>query len=131
MTEAPRLTKNQSVVFDVLSSSDTPLSAYQILDVDLVRGQGLKAPLTIYRALEKLVALGKVHRLESLNAFVACDHEPHTDATAFMICSDCKRTIEFATGPLQRMIAKQATAQRFEVGDVHVEICGRCEECSG
>ena len=66
------LTRNQSLVMKTLTSADAPLSAYTILD--RLRDDGLRAPLQVYRALDKLTTLGLVHRLESLNAFVACAH---------------------------------------------------------
>ena len=127
---APKLSKNQQVVFDALHGSGRPMSAYQILDLDDVRSKGLKAPLTIYRALDKLIELGIVHRIESLNAFVLCDHEPHADPAAFMICSDCRKTIELGTQSLQRVISKEASQQGFEVDHMHIEISGRCEDCA-
>ncbi|HSM41507.1 MAG TPA: transcriptional repressor, partial [Afifellaceae bacterium] len=60
------------MVFDTLLAADGPLSAYDILD--RLRDKGFRAPLQVYRALDKLLALGLVHRLESLNAFIACAH---------------------------------------------------------
>lgn len=66
----PQLTKNQALVMGALTHSDGPLSAYTILDK--LRDQGFRAPLQVYRALDKLLEYGLVHRLESLNAFVAC-----------------------------------------------------------
>ena len=125
-----KLTKNQQVVFDALRDSDGPLSAYQILDMDNVRSKGLKAPLTIYRALEKLIKIGLVHRIESLNAFVACDLEQHTEPPAFMICQDCKHIIEVGSQNLQRSVRKQAAEQGFEVEHMHLEVTGRCRKCA-
>ncbi len=133
MTRDPipaKLTKNQAVVMAALREANRPMSAYQILDLDGVRAAGLKAPLTIYRALEKLIERGMVHRIETLNAFVVCDHEPHVEPAAFMICNDCKRSIEFPLGGLRRSLARQADACGFEIGDLHVEVSGRCEACS-
>ncbi|MCB1460156.1 MAG: transcriptional repressor, partial [Nitratireductor sp.] len=66
------LTRNQLLVLNALVAAGGPLSAYGILDQ--LREEGFRAPLQVYRALEKLVDQGKVHRLESLNAFVACSH---------------------------------------------------------
>ena len=60
----PDLTKNQSLVMSALSKAEGPLSAYSILDE--LRDQGFRAPLQVYRALEKLMDVGLVHRLESL-----------------------------------------------------------------
>jgi len=57
----PDLTKNQSLVMGALTRADGPLSAYTILDQ--LRDQGFRAPLQVYRALDKLVEFGMVHRL--------------------------------------------------------------------
>ena len=57
MAQDLKLTKNQSLVFDKLSAAPGPLSAYDLLDQ--LRDQGLKAPLQIYRALEKLQEVEK------------------------------------------------------------------------
>ena len=84
----PDLTRNQSLVFNALTRAPGPLSAYSLLDQ--LRDKGLRAPLQVYRALDKLVAFGMVHRLESLNAFVACRHpdcETHENI-AFTICEE-------------------------------------------
>lgn len=130
MAKARKLTHNQEVVVNALRGADQPLSAYQILDLDVVRTSGLKAPLTIYRALDKLIELGHVHRIESLNAFVVCDHEPHAEPAAFMICRDCRCTIEFSTTSLSRSIAKHAGQHGFRMEGMHLEVSGHCEACA-
>ena len=60
-----------------------------------LRPMGISAPPTVYRALGQLTARGLVHRLESLNAFVACAHPRHGEGTAFAICGDCGVVEEF------------------------------------
>lgn len=50
------LTRNQALVLEALERADGPLTAYAILDD--VRGDGIRAPQQIYRALEKLLELG-------------------------------------------------------------------------
>lgn len=123
------LSRNEQIVLDVLKLADTPLSAYQILDADGVRSRGIKAPLTVYRALGKLVEASLAHRIESLNAFVLCEHEPHVEPTAFMICGDCKRTIEVETAGLEVTLAKEAEHQGFRIDRMNIEIAGQCELC--
>ena len=68
--ETFNLTKNQQTVLDILESASEPLKAYTIL-FDIQK-KGIKSPLQVYRALEKLIKLGKIHKVESKNAFVAC-----------------------------------------------------------
>ena len=64
------LTKNQKIVLNLLQSSGEPLKAYSILDS--LKKEGLKSPLQIYRALDKLVELGRIHKIESKNSFIVC-----------------------------------------------------------
>ena len=92
--ETADLTKNQTLVMGALTRSKGPLSAYTILDQ--LRDNGFRAPLQVYRALDKLVEFGLVHRLESLNAFVACRHPgcDGDDTIAFMICEKCGQVNE-------------------------------------
>jgi Fur family zinc uptake transcriptional regulator len=125
----PKLTKNQSIVIGALKQAGRPLSAYQILDIEAVRGAGLKAPLTIYRALDKLVEHGLVHRIESLNAFVVCEEEAHVEPAAFMICRECKQTIEFPATSIRRQMAKQAEAHGFRIEQINLEVTGLCAAC--
>lgn len=126
---APSLTRNQIAVFEALRTVETPLTAYQILDLEAIRAAGLKAPLTVYRALDRLMELGHVHRIESLNAFVACEHEPHSTPSVFMICARCRKTTEVAADNLTSAAASLAEAQDFEVETVSIEITGRCAAC--
>lgn len=127
--DQPDLTKNQSLVMDALSSAEGPMSAYTILDQ--LRGDGLRAPLQVYRALDKLVELGLVHRLESLNAFVACSDpncESH-DTVAFTICDVCGLVYEVADETLARKLKTVASKSGFQVRRSTVELRGLCEAC--
>ena len=126
----PSLTRNQKAVATALKGADTPLTAYDILGLAPIRRAGMKAPLTIYRALDKLIDLGLVHRIESLNAFVHCGHGPHDHATGFLICTDCGRTLEVHLESCERHLAGRARDQGFAVDDVRVEMTGRCPDCA-
>ena len=89
-----QLNDNDRSVLGALGDSSKPLSAYDILD--RARSDTLKAPVQVYRALEKLEEKGLVHRIEALNAFVACaDHEHPGHRPGFVICRDCRSVREF------------------------------------
>lgn len=125
-----RLTRNQSLVFDALTAADAPLSAYGILDA--LRGDGLRAPLQVYRALDKLVETGLVHRLESINAFVACSH-PHDHRSriiAFAICGTCGQVSEFSDEMVERRLADWAGVHGFCPDKTVIEIRGTCSACA-
>ena len=70
MVEAQLLSKNQQIVLEIIERAKEPLKAYSILFN--VQKKGINAPQQIYRALDKLIEIGKIHKIESKNAFVAC-----------------------------------------------------------
>lgn len=125
----PELTKNQSLVFGSLSDAGGPLTAYAILD--LLREDGFRAPLQVYRALDKLVEYGMVHRLESLNAFVACAHTGCSahGAAAFAICEQCGDVIEFTPDEALKGLNEWARAQDFTLARMTIELRGTCGAC--
>ncbi|HVX80806.1 MAG TPA: Fur family transcriptional regulator [Devosiaceae bacterium] len=129
MSETASLTRNQHLVLDALVGATGPLSAYGILD--RVRNDGIKAPLQIYRALDKLVELGLAHRLESLNAFVACAHanDHHEGLAAFAICESCGHVDEFADPVVEERLQAWSEATGFKTERTTIEIRGHCKEC--
>lgn len=123
------LTRNQALVLDTLEKADGPLSAYTILD--RLRDNGFRAPLQVYRALEKLLGAGLVHRLESLNAFVACAHPNcHKQGMiAFAICSECGKVDEFADEVVENRLGSWARDNSFKAEKTIIELRGTCAAC--
>jgi Fur family transcriptional regulator, zinc uptake regulator len=129
MTENMDLTRNQTLVLDKLSKTDQPMSAYTLLDE--LRGDGLKAPLQVYRALDKLVAQGRVHRLDSISAFVACQHpdcQSHA-VTVFMICEKCGKVSEKSDAGVAKALSGVARSEGFAMERTSIEIRGACGKC--
>jgi Fur family zinc uptake transcriptional regulator len=132
----PALTKNQALVFGVLSEAEAPVSAYTILD--RLRDHGFRAPLQVYRALDKLLEFGLVHRLESLNAFVACAHREsqccgagHGHGTvAFAICESCGQVAEFHDHEVDHRLEGWAKGKGFRPVKTTIEIRGLCSSCA-
>jgi Fur family zinc uptake transcriptional regulator len=112
--------------------SEGPLSAYTLLDK--LREHGFRAPLQVYRALDKLVEFGMVHRLESLNAFVACAH-PHDGCSghgtvAFMICNKCGHVTEFHDHEIDHRLETITRGRSFKPEKTTIEIRGLCAQCT-
>jgi Fur family zinc uptake transcriptional regulator len=126
-----QLTPKQRLVMDALNASPAPLSAYTLLDH--LRDQGFRAPLQVYRALEKLVELGMVHRLESLNAFMACQHQSceaeNGDSVLFAICGTCKSVEELTSLRLEQTIQELAGVAGFTLKSSVIELRGTCNHC--
>jgi Fur family transcriptional regulator, zinc uptake regulator len=130
MTTTHELTKNQSLVLSALTRADGPLSAYTILDQ--LRPEGFRAPLQVYRALDKLLDYGMVHRLESINAFVACSHaHGHSHGmTAFAICENCGQVTEFSDDEITARVREWTRASGFKPSKTTIEIRGTCANCA-
>ena len=128
MNHQVTLTPNQEMVWNALSAAGTPLGAYALLDQ--LKGSNFKAPLQVYRALDKLVELGMVHRLESLNAFVACAHDhDRSGPLAFANCDACGQVEEFADSDIGRGLARWSKSHAFNPTKVTVELHGLCGGC--
>ena len=121
------LSKNEKLVWDALAKSPEPLKAYEILD--LLKEAGVRAPMTVYRALEGLEAKGHIHKLEGLNAFVLCNHEgPHAVQT-FMVCETCSTVRELDVIAVEADIAPAIKAANFDMHMARLEIKGNGSAC--
>lgn len=121
------LGRNDERVLSALTKSGKPMSAYDILE--RARNDTLKAPVQIYRALQKLERLGLVHRVEALNAFVVCaDHHDDRHKPGFVICRDCGSVREFEDSRVTS-VAKKAAGAGFSIETVSFEVYGRCAPC--
>jgi Fur family zinc uptake transcriptional regulator len=126
---AQRLTPMRRRVLEVLAASHKPLGAYEIIDSVAASGPR-PAPITIYRALDFLIAQGLVHRIESRNAFLACAHHHDSGAVvAFLICENCGTVGEAARTDMGAMLAAAAKSAGFTPTMSVVEITGLCAHC--
>jgi Fur family zinc uptake transcriptional regulator len=117
-------------VLGVLYGTHRPLGAYDIADALGEKGHRRLAPITVYRALEFLMAEGLAHRLASRNAFVACPHRHGPqDLVAFLICDACGGVDEMSSAPLGQALSGLLRAERFEPHLQVLEISGRCSHC--
>ena len=124
-----KLTNNQQTVLDLLEKSKEPLKAYAIL-FDIQK-KGIKSPLQVYRALDKLIEIGKVHKIESRNSYVACKHEGCNakTSTSFLICENCDSVTELTGNNLISYFSKQAEKNNFNYKKHNLEIFGLCKSC--
>ena len=123
------LTKNQQIIFDLIDKSSEPLKAYSILYN--VQKKGIKAPLQVYRALDKLVEIGKIHKIESKNAFVACKNSDCeiSKATAFSICESCEVVDEISDVKLSKYLSSFNHKKGMKFKRFNLEFFGICKKC--
>src|SRR6185437_14375647 len=123
----PKLSRNQGQVLAALRKAKEPLSAYAILD--RVRISGISHPPTVYRALNELIGLGLVHRLQSRSAFVACDHGACNGKAAFAICRECEKVVEISLSDKDERVLLALSPKGIAPENVTLEIAGLCEAC--
>ena len=123
------LTKNQRIIFDLIDKSPEPLKAYSILHN--VQKKGIKAPLQVYRALDKLVKIGKIHKIESRNAFIACQNSSCqvVKATAFSICEMCEKVTEISSAGLSKYLTGFKDKEGMKYSKYNLEFFGLCKKC--
>lgn len=114
-------------VLKALQTADKPIGAYEIMAA-VPNGRDL-SPATVYRALERLMRDGQVHKLESLNAFVACQHPDQHATPAFAICDCCGTVTEFSPHDLTASLAKWCRSSAFEIETTTLELHGTCQRC--
>ena len=116
-------------IFDLIDQSSEPLKAYAILFN--VQKKGIKAPLQVYRALDKLVEIGKIHKIESRNAFIACQNSSCqvSKATAFSICESCEKVTEVSNSNLSKYLSNIKDKEGMKYHKYNLEFFGLCKKC--
>lgn len=127
--EGLRLTPVRRKVLEFLLQEHRALGAYAILDRLRDEGFGSQPPVA-YRALDFLVQNGFVHKIERLNAFVACSHPGAAHSPAFMICRKCDAVAEAQSAPAKGVLGAAARAAGFEIERTVVEAEGICPDCT-
>lgn len=123
------LSKNQQIVLELIKKANEPLKAYSILSN--VQKKGIKAPLQVYRALNKLMEIGKIHKIESKNTFVACKNNDCkiSKASAFYICESCEDISEVNDAKLTKYLSSFNANNEMRVNKYNLEFFGVCKNC--
>ena len=123
-----RLTPLRRRVLEILLEEHRAFGAYDVLDRLAAEGQPAHPPVA-YRALDFLVANGLAHKIERLNAFVACHHPGDTHRPAFLICRDCRMVAEAHVPPGEGAVGRTAREIGFTIEETVIEAEGLCPAC--
>jgi Fur family zinc uptake transcriptional regulator len=117
------------LVLRVLQSNVKPLSAYEILEK--VKEFGIKSPPIVYRALDTLMKIGKVHKINELNTFIACDcEEDHQHLLSILtICQSCNEVSELHDHIVIDHLAKLRTLNIYLANKAVIELPIMCQNC--
>ena len=127
-----RLTPVRRRVLEMLAEAHRALGAYDILERLRDEGQAAHPPVA-YRALDFLVEHGFAHKIERLNAFIACDHPDTAPGAnhrpAFLICRSCQAVAEAHVPPDDGVLGAQAADLGFQIERAVIEVEGLCPVC--
>lgn len=127
--QGARFTAMRRSTFEFLLAQKSPLSAYDILAQLETRLKKKLAPPTVYRALEFLLAQGLIHRLETNNAYLACDHPGDAHESVYLVCTACGKTQEIDDHEVSKLLDRQAMRYGFQPRKQVIEVQGLCKNC--
>lgn len=123
-----RLTPLRKTVLEFVWLSHEPIKAYDLLG-KLQAIHPSSAPPTVYRALDFLLKMGLIHKIESLNAYLGCTDPSAAHSCQFLICECCGSAAEVESTDVNINVEKVVDAFDFEFQTMNLEIHGRCHQC--
>ena len=124
-----KLTGQRREILSSVAQSHSAVGAYDIIERMAEHGPR-PAPITVYRALDFLLAHGLVHKIESRNAFVACSHSHEGQPAALLICETCGTVSELDAPEIFERLTEKAKARIFSPAHTMIEISGTCGACA-
>jgi Fe2+ or Zn2+ uptake regulation protein len=115
-----------TAVCRLLGQSRRPLTGHDIAD-RLNRRHGAIHRSAVFRALERLVATGRVRRIELTKAYRLARGKPGID----LVCRQCGSTAVIEQEMVEPMLADLARAGGMEPTRFIVEVSGFCPICAG
>jgi Fur family zinc uptake transcriptional regulator len=125
-----RLTPQRRRVLEIVAAARAPVGAYDVID-QLAKTGARPAPITVYRALDFLMAEGLVHRIASRNAYLACNHSHDSGETVvFLLCDGCGGVSEVSDDGVASGLRRAAARVGFAPSRAVLELSGRCAGCA-
>lgn len=125
-----QLTPVRKRTLEILLEEHRALGAYDVLARLAEEGFGAQPPVA-YRALDFLTKNGFAHKIERLNAFIACAHPQADHTPAFLICRECHHVAEAEADPSEGLLAHVAMVSGFAIERAVIEAEGLCPNCRG
>ena len=113
-----------AAILAALADSEVPLSAYDVISV-LDRGGRRMAPMSVYRALDRMCARRQIQKVEMVSAYRVRSENPG----ALLVCTSCGRATALPMATLHEELNGAVVAAGFAPSVTAVEVAGQCAEC--
>lgn len=119
---------DDSEIVKIMEAANMPLTAYEL--IERLPARHRPSPPVMYRALDRLNADGRIHRIESLKAFVPCRSHHHAHEVVLAVCTDCKHVEEIEDHGLCGVVSRWVKTSGFSANHKTFEIMGQCKACT-
>jgi Fur family transcriptional regulator, ferric uptake regulator len=122
-----RLTGPRRALADLIAARDGHFSAAELLADARVKRLGI-GRATVFRALDVLIALGAVERIDlptGEHAYVACEPSHHHH----VVCSGCGQTVDIEDAGLRAVVDDVERRTRYRIDRHRLELFGLCPSC--
>lgn len=123
-----RFTPIRQKVFKLVWLNHAPIAAYHLLKLLRQEKDNAEAT-TVYRALDFLLENHLIHKIQSLNAYIGCEHPGNHHVSQFLICTQCQQVSELENQEISQTIEKQTRTLHFNIDHQTIELMGVCESC--
>lgn len=125
-----RITAPRRAICEVLAAHhDEHLTAAQLHEMAEELADGQIAPSTVYRTIETLETVGRLHHVH-LGHGPAVLHLSEHAAHQHLVCESCGHTEDIPLDELAGLVAHLEAVYGFTAGGVHFAMVGRCKECA-
>lgn len=124
-----RQTKSKLAIRDILSTSEKPMAAMELVEVLDKRGLSVNKT-TVYREIEKLLLKGEISEVDFADGQKRYEmthgrHHHHA------VCTNCKTVVELEIEPeLESMQSTVVKQSGFRIQKHLVEFFGMCGKCT-
>ncbi len=123
-----RFTPIRRKVLELLLQHQRSLKAYELLD-EIRAVHPNATPPTVYRALDFLLEEGLVHRVDTLNTFIACGDAAGAPHNLLVVCTACGRVAEIHDDVVRGRLADRIADAGFRLAGDEMEVKALCGDC--
>lgn len=126
--QGEKLTPLRRKVLELIYRNGKAVKAYELIRLISTEEKDAKPP-TVYRTLDFLLKTGLIHRVAAIDAFMACHHPHHHEASQILICGQCGDVQEREGGGFDKALRDLSKANSFRPLSHTIEIQGLCAHC--
>lgn len=128
-----RLTPKRQEILKIMLEAGGALSAYEVVErYNAVAGRSIQ-PMSAYRILDFLISENLVHKLNTANQYIACEHIAcdHSHANShFVICRSCQKVNEiYLDNDTVELLSRSIASVGYHLGASQLELKCLCDEC--